>query len=122
MNYSLPFGVLGVITAVLVLASLSNVDLIPIEFSLVSNSIIELRDNPDEPKGISLTVSDLRIHHYMIGIIIILATFAVIHFIRSKTLKKRLIPLSTFFIGFGGFLIVDQLPNIVTGIWDRPIF
>lgn len=121
MSFSLKYGSVGVISAIFILVILSQTPLVPVELSLTGLSIIELRDDPNEPKGTSLTVSGFRIHHYMIGIGIIVLTLISIYLL-NKSQKKKFVPVSTFFLGFGGFLIIDQLPNIITGIWDRPVF
>ena len=121
MGFSIGYGIIGVGSAIFVLVSLSQVSLIPVELSLTNLSIIELRDNPNEPKGISLEIGEVRIHHYMIGIAIILTTLVVVYVTKKKK-RNKIFPISTFFLGFGGFLIFDQLPNIVTGIWDKPVF
>jgi len=114
-------GLSGALSAIFILIILSQISLIPIEFSLIGLSIIELRENPDEPKGLSLSLSDVRIHHYIIGIFIVISALIIIKIKKPKPIKKSL-QIGIFLLGFGGFLIIDQLPNIITGIWDRPIF
>jgi len=120
MGFSVTYGMFGAITAIIILVGLAQVPLIPVELSMTNLSIVELRNNPDEPKGISLNVGEFRIHHYMIGIAIIIMTIIGINIIDKKK-RKKIITVSTFFLGFGGYLILDQLPNILTGVWDKPV-
>ena len=99
--------VYGGATALILLVSMWMVPYTPIKFG-----IIELDRSPfyeEKPAGIRFQIGNFRVHHYMIGLIILALGTP----IAIKWDKK----LGYFMIGFGTVLVVDQLPNLISGTW-----
>jgi NADH:ubiquinone oxidoreductase subunit 3 (subunit A) len=78
----------------------------------VSFSLIPLYDEEGNPRGTRLYIGNYHVHHYVFGIIFLI--FGIV-------LTFLFPPLGMFFVGFGMFLIIDQIPNLTTGQWGLSI-
>lgn len=109
----LAFIGLGLLAGLGAMLYISTVPYTPVQFGL-----IETRTDPGNPMGTELKVLGYRVHHYMIGLAIMApAAYAIVFKGRNPLFRYA----AYFVLGFGSFLIIDQLPNIV-GVcqWDVP--
>lgn len=85
-----------------------------IPYTPIELGLIETRPDPNNPMGTELTLFGYRVHHYMIGIVVI-GLAAVL------TAKRFNTPFVLLLYGFGAALIVDQLPHLIGYCaWDVP--
>lgn len=72
--------------------------------------LVELDESPffeGEPSGVRLQVGDFRIHHYMFAFLLIPVGIVLYY--------KRRGAISYILFAFSAILIVDQLPNLISG-------
>lgn len=102
------FGILGGFSAFICLLFISFVQIPPINFG-----IFKVSEVGGGVVGTNLFIGNLHIHHYFIGIILVVLGLSFYYFKMNK--------ISWFLIGFGAVLIVDQLPNLITGQWEKTL-
>ena len=106
---------IGVIAGVIVLAiAFTQIPYTPIQFSLVGEAV-----NPEgtEEAGPRLFWQDVHIHHWVIGLAIMLLALASAYYsaLPSKIgqLLRMFGPMAGYMFGFGAILFLDQLPYVV---------
>ena len=75
-------------------------------------SLVPLYDESGAPKGTRLYFGDFHFHHSYIGTILILL---------SLPFLLVFPPISFFLIGFGITLIIDQIPELISGQWGLSV-
>ena len=101
----------GAVFALLLLASVfSLVPYTRVEFSTVGAAITQPQQ---EATGTRLYIGEYHVHHWVIGVALMIAAFAIAFSTKTHWLLRTISPANGFIFGIGAVLFLDQLPQLI---------
>ena len=105
------FSLIGVMIAVTLLYTSRFIPYTTLIFPM-SMSLIPLDNVEGRQVGTRLYFGDFHFHHSYIGTILVLLSIPFLFIFP---------PITFFMLGFGGILIIDQIPELLSGQWGMSV-